>query len=329
MRKGISLILAVMVTIVTTGVMVFHFALDWTWVNSLYFVMTTITTVGYGDINLMNAPPYLKIFDIFLMLSGAALLTATFGVTADYLLESRLKELFGKKRKRMKGHIILCGLGNVGFRAFEHLARLGKKVVVIERDEKGKFVNTVQAMGVPVIIGDIRLPGTLEEAGAHDAECVAALSDDDLANLEAVLNARAMKKDIRVVLRMFDHNLAVKVQAAFGIQAAFSASAIAGPVFAMASVDSSVIGSFYVGEDLMLTLSVTVNDGSKLSGITTADLAMRSDIALISVEDSKTGLRRMGSAESIPINAGDILVAAVKAESTDILHELNKPMPHP
>lgn len=327
MRKGISLILAVTVTIVATGVMVFHFSLDWSWVDSLYFVMTTVTTVGYGDMNLMNAPPYLKIFDIFLMLSGAALLTATFGVTADYLLESRLKELFGKKRKRMKGHIILCGLGNVGFRAFEHLARLGKKVVVIERDEKGKFVSAVQAMGVSVIIGDIRLPAALAEAGVCDAECVAALSDDDLANLEAVLNARAVKKDIRVVLRMFDHNLAVKVQSAFGIQAAFSASAIAGPIFAMAAVDSSVIGSFYIGDDLMLTLRVTVNEGTRLSRMTTADLVMRNDFALISVEGGKTGLRRMGSAESIPINAGDIIVAAVKTDSTGILHELNSPMP--
>lgn len=75
---------------------------------------------------------------------------------------------------------------------------------------------------------------TLDQAYVSDAKCLIAVSNDDLANLEAALTARKANKDIHIVLRVLDHNLAEKIQSGFGIESSFSPSALAAPAFAMA-----------------------------------------------------------------------------------------------
>ena len=137
----------------------------------------------------------------------------------------------------MRNHVVLCGLGNIGFRVLEHLRKLGEIVIIVEKHEDGNFVKQAKAMKVPVVIGDIRFSSVLEDVNIVEAKCLIAATDDDLANLDAALTARAARDDIRVVLRMFDQELAEKVRDGFGIETAFSTSALAAPAFAMAAVD--------------------------------------------------------------------------------------------
>src|SRR5437867_10120113 len=60
-------------------------ALQLSYLNALYFVFTTITTVGYGDIALRDAPDAVKIAGIALMFSGAAFLAVLFGLFTDWV----------------------------------------------------------------------------------------------------------------------------------------------------------------------------------------------------------------------------------------------------
>ena len=140
---------------------------------------------------------------------------------------------------------------------------------------------------------------------------------------EAALNARSVNDDIHTVLRLFDQNLADKIQSGFGIEVAFSTSALAAPAFAMAAVDRSVIGSFFVRESLMLNVELTVRQGTELAGMTTAELHGRANVAVLAHTDTASGQQQLHPAGAIQIQPGDTLVVSTVPEFLARLHEMN------
>jgi Trk K+ transport system NAD-binding subunit len=325
MRGVLVLILSATGCLLGIGVLVFRFSLGLSWSDSVYFVLTTITTVGYGDINLRHAPVAVKLFGNLLMLSGAASLAAIFGIITDFLLRMRLQELLGRRKLRMRNHVVVCGLGNVGIRVLKQLHKLGQEVVAVEKDEDCKFLAEARAMKVPLVVGDIRLVSTLHQANITEAKALIAVSDEDLANLEAALNARSVNEGIHTVLRIFDQNLADKVQSGLGIEVAFSTSAVAAPAFAMAAVDPSVVGSFFVGETLMLNMKLTVQPGTELATMTAEKLDQCNNIALLAHTCTATGQQQLYPSGAVPIKAGDVLVISTVPEFLANLHGMNTP----
>ncbi|MFM2095840.1 MAG: hypothetical protein RIS70_2964 [Planctomycetota bacterium] len=314
MRKTFLTIVVLSLLMMTVAVVVFHTALGLGWVDSLYFVVTTMTTTGYGDISLAKESTGIKLFGVMLMLTGAALMTATLGMVTDYLLHVRLENFFGRRRSRMKNHIVLCGLGHVGIRVLEQLRQWGQDVVVIEREESGRFVEEARRLGVAIVHGDVSTPSVLEQVNIKEARSIIAATDNDLANLEIALNARNVRPEIRVVLRMFDANLASKIRSGFGIKTTFSTSALAAPAFAMAAVDPSVVGSFYVGEELMLIIQVEITDGSALAGRTLGGLAEYGGMSALCFRAAKSGERQMHPQADTRLAVGDTLtLSAVPA----------------
>lgn len=178
-------------------------------------------------------------------------------------------------------------------------------------------------MGIPVITGDIRLPSLLERVNIREARSIIAATDDDLTNLEIALNARTIRPDIRVVLRMFDHGLADKIRSGFGIKTTFSTSALAAPAFAMAAVDPDVIGSLYLGEDLLLIVQLVIVRGCKLDGITLANLEEVARVSVLSHENA-SGQRRLHPPASLTIASGDKVIVAATADLTAQIKHLNQ-----
>src|SRR6476620_6483222 len=109
MRSALSLVIGIGITLTAAGVLVFHLWLALPWIDALYFAVTTVTTVGYGDYNLQTAPAGIKLFGCMLMLAGTASLAAAIALINDVLFEVRLENLFGKRKRLMHDHIILCG----------------------------------------------------------------------------------------------------------------------------------------------------------------------------------------------------------------------------
>jgi voltage-gated potassium channel len=180
-----------------------------------------------------------------------------------------------------RNHIIVCGLGKVGYRVAKHLLELGEDVVGIEVQEKGRFVAAVRDLNVPVLIADVREGDILDKANVRQAAAIVCCTQDDLTNLDAALDARERNPHIKVVLRMFDSQLAERVRKGFGIHTAFSASALAAPVFAAAATRAKIDYSFYVGDLLMNVSQVTIQEGSPLVGITIARLEKDLDLSAI------------------------------------------------
>ena len=170
-----------------------------------------------------------------------------------------------------KDHIVIVGMGKLGYRTFEILRRLGEAVVVIEMDGENRFLADVRADGSPLIVGDARREALLDEVNVRDAKAIILATDDDLANLEIALDARKMNPEIRVVMRMFDQNTADKVQEGLDINLAMSQSATSAPTFATCALAPTTVNSFILGDRLIAMQRWLVREGCPLCDRTVAE----------------------------------------------------------
>jgi len=207
----------------------------------------------------------------------------------------------------LKDHIVLVGLGRLGFRIFKLLRKLGEAVVVIERDANNQFLEEVRRDGSPVLLCDARREAILSDANLAHARSIIVATNDDLANLEIALDARRIHPKIRVVLRMFDQNMADKIRDGFNIHIAMSTAALSSPTFAMAAVEPSVVGTLVVGNRLVVMQRWTVHQGGPLCGLTVGDVLTRFGFGIIE-RQPKIGDTRLFPPPATLLEAGDQII---------------------
>ncbi|MCV7332362.1 NAD-binding protein [Mycobacterium cookii] len=99
-----------------------------------------------------------------------------------------------------RNHVVLCGLGDVGFELLRVLRAANYRVVVIEADARNPRIEACRQWGGPVIVGDAQLKSTLEAAGVKRAARLLAVTPDDVVNTEIVTRARRLVKGSRRLL---------------------------------------------------------------------------------------------------------------------------------
>jgi Trk K+ transport system NAD-binding subunit len=209
--------------------------------------------------------------------------------------------------KSMTDHVVLVGLGRLGWRAFRLLRDIGAPVVVIEADAAHPLLEEVRRDGSPLIVGDGRNENLLVEANAMKARAVIAATNNDLANLEIAMDARQLRPDIRVVVRMFDPKLADKVTSGLAIEAALSQSALAAPAFAMSALDPSIVSSFLVHDRLVVMHRWTVQSDGPLFGKTIGEVMADMGCAVVELR-SGTAAARLFPPPDTELQPGDELL---------------------
>ncbi len=181
-----------------------------------------------------------------------------------------------------KQHVIVCGAGHVGFRVIEQLVQFGEDVVAIENNKHSAFSERVMhKLNVPIIFGDARQADTLQQAGIERAHAILPCTSNDLINLEIALNARELNANVRVVMRMFEPELAAKVSKGFGFGTAFSTAALAAPAFAAAVRQHDVQQALYVDDTLVALSAMDVPTGASWIGKSVGTVQQELDISLV------------------------------------------------
>ncbi|MGB9737390.1 MAG: potassium transporter TrkA [Chloroflexus aggregans] len=165
-----------------------------------------------------------------------------------------------------RGHMIVCGLGRVGYRAVLQLLDCRREVVAIEANPACEFIPTLISLGVPVIYGDARDPAVLIRAGLRRAQGLIATIDDDLKNVEIALSARRIRPELPTVQRIFSRALDARIERTFGRNSAFSPAALAAPTFAAALMSTTVRYVLDLPAGLLGVAYLTVSNDSPLLG---------------------------------------------------------------
>ncbi|HYW23674.1 MAG TPA: NAD-binding protein [Terriglobales bacterium] len=300
-----------LVLLVALSVTVFHAALHLRWVDAIYFTVTTAATVGYGDINLQAAPDWLKLYGSLFMILSAISVALLFALAADAVIGSRILEALGVPRPGMRGHVVVVGLGNTGHRIVQHLLDAGVDVAAAERSQANRFVGDARRHGVPVLVADGRYRDSLRALSVEGARAVIAATDDDLANLETALTARELNAQARIVVRLFDPELADRARAQLGLDACHSVPVLAMPAFVAAALGEGVLSTFEHGSRLWVVAELWVRPGSRADGAATASLEATGDLHVLAVRDRKE--ERWRPAHPDRLEAGhQVLLAATR-----------------
>jgi Trk K+ transport system NAD-binding subunit len=201
--------------------------------------------------------------------------------------------------------------------------KFNEDVVGIEIDPSTEFVRRVLDLNVPVVFGDATRPDILRDACTHRAVSIITCTENDLTNLEIALVARELKPDIRVVLRMFDDDMAPKIAGGFNISTAFSTSALSAPAFAAAATVGEIRDTIHVGEQVLSFSELTLRPGTRLVGWRIEDLERELDLSVIV---HRRGERvDLHPRNDIPLQAGDQVFVLATLDVLGRLRRMNVP----
>ncbi|MEV6281145.1 NAD-binding protein [Kribbella sp. NPDC051770] len=264
--RRVRVIAAVMASLVVIGTALTHWITGVEWLRALYLVMGAVTSAGIEDDVFADAPPYAKVAAVVVQLTGIVLVALLTAVIVDSLIGARLSRVIGGVRGRPRNHVIVCGLGTVGARVLEILSERGVAVVGVEQDEEAPGVQTAHRLRIPVVMGDSSQEETLRLAGAPQAQAVLALTDGDITNLETAMVVRDLNDDVRITMRMFDHDLAHKVERMLGLGHSRSVSMLVAPAIAAAVANRRSQATVPAGRRVLLLTEVTVEPDSVAVG---------------------------------------------------------------
>ena len=218
--------------LITASTSYFHYFENLKWLDSFYFVVVTVTSVGYGDVNLLNSSDTSKIVGIVLMLTSSIFIWLILSLILDNLFKRKTELALGRKKYHYSNHIILCGLGRLGFFIAEELIEKGEKVIIIESNEHSVHIDHFKRSQIDVYIGNAIQHEVLRDVGVEKCKALIAVTNDDYSNLEIGLTARSYKENIILVLRIFDEAIAESIKTKFNIHHSKSMSFIAAKKFA-------------------------------------------------------------------------------------------------
>ncbi|QDT09505.1 potassium channel family protein [Planctomycetes bacterium K23_9] len=188
--------------VVGVSVVGFRYLEGYDWIESLWLVVVTISTVGFGEHSTLS--PTSQLLVVLLILLGMSAAVYTIGGFIQLMLEGEIENLLGKRRmdqeiSRLSGHVLLCGYGRIGQSLAAELRTGGKEVVVLEtnRDVQEEAV----ANGFLCVIGDATDESVLTEVGICRAGAIVTALPSDAENVFVTLTARNMNCDLQIIAR--------------------------------------------------------------------------------------------------------------------------------
>jgi hypothetical protein len=181
--------------------------LDQGFADAIYGSTKSLATVGPNEA-VADGPSWFKVviaLSMVLTLLSAACFT---GGLIERLTSTRLTGLVGRRAVPRRDHVVVVGLGQVGLRLCLLLRECGIPVVAVDTEESGENVGQARRLKLPVVIGRGANPSILKRLSLDRARSLAAVTPDDLANVEAAMAARSINPDLQVVLRGGDGQVA-------------------------------------------------------------------------------------------------------------------------
>ena len=215
--------------------------------TAAYYVFETMTTTGYGDI-IPHHEPVSEAIAILLMLSGLTFTGIFIAILSSSYTQARYVAVQGLRQISRRGHIVVCGAGNVGSSVIDYLVGLGAQVVVVEASPRPEIVERSRERHFDLLTGDATKEPTLDLCNVSEAAAVVALTQSDTMNLEVALAARARVAGIPVIMRVQHASFEKSMRRHFGFESTYGTAALAAPVFAGRAFDAGVRGRVTIGE---------------------------------------------------------------------------------
>jgi Trk K+ transport system NAD-binding subunit len=223
------------------------------------------------------------------------------------------------------GHVIVVGLGNVGTAVTGQLHDLGFDVACIDNNPDALGIPMARELGLPVVIGDAFREDTLRAAGLDNCIALVSVTSQDIVNLETALNARTLRDDVRIVLRLTDDDLAERLQKTISNTVSRSVPYLAAPAFATAMLEHQVLRTIAVGRHVLLIADVGVADQVGLAGSSVQDTEHDGQARVLALQPSGSAGLDWSPARGHLLAAGDRLIVLATRKGLEPFLSVREP----
>jgi voltage-gated potassium channel len=321
--KMVGLALLALALIGTVG---FHYLEGWSWFDSLYMVVISLTTVGYQEVHPLSYTG--RIFTVGLLISGVGLVFLGIGVLTQALLEFELEHFFGRRKMereiaRLSEHYIICGAGRVGRSVAAELARKPVPFVMVENSQ-AKLDRLSQDW--LTLSGDATQEETLRKAQIESATGLVAATTTDAINIYIVLTARGINPKLKIIARASEEGAEKHLRTA-GADSVISPYSFAGHRIAQSFLRPNVLDFLDIAtaHDQKLEVEIEeilVEEGSSVAGVTIGDSKIHEKMGVIVLAIKRDGAAMRFNPEAADrIQSGDNLIAVGQASGLRQLEE--------
>lgn len=214
-KSKLNIAIFLLSILILSGIVGFKIISGFSWIDSIYMTIITITTVGFGEVQPLDSQS--KLFTVGLILTSAVTVGYALKVITEYLISKNdINELKQKKMQKtidnLSGHIIICGYGRNGKQAAKKLKAHNRNFVVIEKSEQ--IIQKIKGDNLNCIFGDANEDNILINAGIDRASCLISALPNDSENVFVVLSARQINPNIRIISRASDETSYSKLKLA-------------------------------------------------------------------------------------------------------------------
>ena len=172
---------------------------QWSWIDSLYMTIITLSTVGYGEVHTLTGAG--KIWSILIIIFGVSGIGALIQTLNEEFIQLELfrKNTMMKTISKLKNHYVICGYGRMGAVIAKELQEKNLEFVIIENNEQK--VEIIRSKGLFCVNGDATSEETLQDARVDKAVGVAVVLDTDQDNLFVTMSMKTTNPDLFILSR--------------------------------------------------------------------------------------------------------------------------------
>jgi len=294
------------------GALGYRITEGWDWGDCLWMVLITITTIGFGEVEVLSSAGRIITF----LIIGGGLFVVQLTLQRFIQLSElgyfiKLEELRLRRLiRRMKNHVIICGYGRTGKEIADQLKTEKISTLIIEIDSSRK--TEAEEAGFNVLLADATMDDTLLLAGVKNCRSLVVTLPSDAANLYVVLSAKALNDKCRLIARAANEEAANKLKLA-GADAVVSPYVAAGRTMAASALRPIAVdfidllaGSDCEIEEFKLTDDIVKIANFKSKTENVFDFSKQSEALLLATKVSE---QLMGNPKNnISISPGMILI---------------------
>lgn len=327
-RVRIILACVLLTGVALVGTVGFMLVEGWSFGDSLYMAVITVSTVGYGEVRPLSEAGRMLAVAVIVVAVGALGFSATsIGV---YLADGHFLHDLRRKRmeralRRLHDHFIICGGGLFGREVAAEFTRSQASYAVVDLDPEA--CELAGTPGLPFVKGDAGDDRALQEAGVERAKgLVAALPEDD-ANLYVVLTARQLNPGLTIIAQAVEQRSIDKLRLA-GADRVVSPYLIAGRAIASSLLRPSVVNfldeALYRETTSLQIEQLQVPESSQLAGksVGGASVGIATGATVVAIHRADGSLVSAAEALTATVRNGDILVAVGTDEQLVALTDL-------